>query len=187
MNENIQDRPAKVSARRRLIRGAFAAPAALTLYSGSAFAVTSNTCVARQVASPATVVDPATSANNGGADTYIRVQLRQKRPGPNQSTWVFGGDLLVAATLTTAQSSNSFLGSDNWYCYSASGSAGFLTGTVYSNSLATANPGGTPALLANSFVAIRVNSAGRIVGVTDAGLTSAVSHSCWSSFSRTLI
>lgn len=178
--------PNATSARRRLIRGAFSAPAALTLYSGSAFAATSLTCVARQVLTP---VNPNMSAS-AGADVYVRVQVRDKRSGQNRSTWVFGGDLLVAATLTTGQASNSFLGTDNWYCLTAGNNigntSGFTAGLVYTNSTATANPGGTPTLTANSYVAMRVDSSGKIVGVTTSANASAVSRSCWTSFSRTL-
>ena len=105
------------SARRRLVRGAFAAPAALTLMSGSAFAATSLSCVARQLTNPVQPTpDPATTANGGG-DNYIRVQLQQKftgAPSPaTQSTWVSGADLLLAP-VPPAVASGSFLGTNNW-------------------------------------------------------------------------
>jgi len=172
--------PGLHSARRRLIRGAFSAPAALTLYSGSSFAATSLTCVARQVASP---VDPTTRTTSATADIYLRVQLRSKGSGNARTTWVWGSDLLVAASLTIGQSSNSFLGTDNWYCLQAGSASGFTSGLVYLPAAATA--GGTPALV-NAFVAIRVDATGKIVGVTSAANASAVSRSCWTSFVRTL-
>lgn len=171
------------SARRRLIRGAFGAPAALTLYSGSVSAA-SLTCVARRVAAP---VNPGTTASATG-DIYVRVQVRSKRSGENRSRWVYGGDVLIAASLTTAQSGVSFLGSDNWYCLSAgsngSNQSGYTPGLVYTNAQATS--GGTPGLLANTFVALRFNASGQIVGVTDTAGASAVSRSCWTSFARTI-
>ncbi|MBK7277582.1 MAG: hypothetical protein IPI08_13850 [Betaproteobacteria bacterium] len=58
------------SARRRLIRGALAAPALMTLCSGSAFAAASTRCLANAQTMP----QPAPSGTPA-ADTYLRVQL----------------------------------------------------------------------------------------------------------------
>lgn len=168
------------SARRRLIRGAFAAPAALTLYSGSAQAATSLTCVARRVLNP---VNPAISTSDT-SDVYLRVQVRAKSTGngdnaANQSTWVSGADVLL---VTSGLPQNSFLGADNWYCLSAGNGSGYTAGLIYTNAEATANnKGGTP-VGNNTYIAIRVDSGGRIVGVTDTAQASAVSRSCWTSF-----
>jgi len=57
---------AKGRARRRLVRGVFAAPVALTLYSGSVAAV-SVSCVAKQADTPITPTD--------GDATFLRVPL----------------------------------------------------------------------------------------------------------------
>jgi len=182
---------AAVSARRKLVRGVFAAPAALTLMSGSAFAATSLSCVARQLTSPAQPTpDPALTANGGG-DNYIRVQLRQKFNGPpadatTQSSWVSGADLLLAP-VPPAIPSGSFLGTDNWYCYTAGpmATSGYTAGLIYTNAGAIdSSKGGPPALLPNQYVAVRFDNTGKIVGVTSAANTSAVSHSCWSSFAK---
>jgi hypothetical protein len=64
----IEGRPDKGSARRRLIRGAFAAPAVMTLYSGSV-AAASILCTDK---TPTTVPVVTTSA---ALDTYLRYQL----------------------------------------------------------------------------------------------------------------
>lgn len=190
MNENSQvpAPDAAVSARRRLVRGVFAAPAALTLYSGSAFAATSMSCVAKQVANP---VSPspelATSADNGGTDTYFRVQLRGKYKNANsnhqtpdyQSLWVKGSELAAAAPGGNA---GYFIGTSDWYCYIAGPNSGYDTKTVYTEAQATKTAkGGTPALV-NGFVAIRFDASGKVVGVIPATGSSAVSGSCWSSF-----
>lgn len=167
------------SARRRLIRGAFGAPAALTLYSGSV-AAASLTCVAKRVTNPVNP-DRSTSATS---DIYVRVQVRAKGSGLTRTTWVFGGDVLVAAALGIGQASNSFLGTDNWYCLTAGSSSGRTAGLIYTN--ADATTGGTPALLSNAFVALRFNASGQIVGVTTTAGASAVSRSCWTSFVRTI-
>lgn len=174
------------SARRRLIRGAFGAPAALTLYSGSALAATSLTCVAKRVRDGDP--NPPISSTN---TVFVRVQLRSKLTGANRSVWVYGGDLLVAASLTVANANMSFLGADGWYCFSAgngsSNNSGYTPGTVYLTTAAMqAVDATTPTPLANSYVAIRVDANGQIVGVTSTTGASAVSQSCWTSFVKTV-
>lgn len=165
------------SARRRLIRGAFGAPAALTLYSGSALAATSLTCVGRRVMNPVNP-DPTTSAT---ADVYLRVQVRAKGAADTRSTWVSGADILLA---TASSAANSFLGSSNWLCLSAGVASGYTAGLIYVDAEARAsNKEGEP-LPISSYVAVRVNQFGQIVGVTDTAQASAVSRSCWTSFTR---
>ncbi len=165
------------SARRRLIRGAFGAPAALTLYSGSALAATSLTCVGRRVLNP---VNPGPTPSPT-ADVYLRVQVRAKGAADSASTWVSGADILL---VTASQSTNSFLGSSNWLCLSAGSTSGYTAGLIYVDSEARAsNKGGDPQPI-SSYVAIRVNESGQIVGVTDTAQASAVSRSCWTSFTR---
>jgi hypothetical protein len=89
VNETMKDGTARATARRRLIRGAFGAPAALTLYSGNVFAQSSSTRALRnqflevQYPGPVdkTLVDSPT-------DTWIRVPVYRSR--------------IVAATTTVA-------------------------------------------------------------------------------------
>ena len=52
VNNDTQKAIAPSSARRRLVRGAFSAPAVLTLYSGSALAAASLTCRSNAIADP---------------------------------------------------------------------------------------------------------------------------------------
>lgn len=179
------------SARRRLIRGAFSAPAALTLYSGSSFAAASNgACLARRTSNP---VNPG-EVGSATSDVYMRVQVRAKGTGSGASRWVSGTDLLnVPLSFTPVPSpaiptSKSFLSSNNWYCLAAGdtsgNTSGYLPGQIYSDAAAIA--GGTPALVPNAFVALRVDSTGMVVGVTDTAGASALSRSCWTSFARTI-
>lgn len=173
------------SARRRLIRGAFGAPAALTLYSGSAMAAgTLLNCVGKRVINP---VNPGTTAT-ADADGYVRVQVKFKGTGSAYSAWVSGADVLAAASLATGQSGYSFLGVNNWYCLAvgdgSTNTSGYTAGLIYTDAATIA--GGTPAVLANNFVALRFNGSGQIVGVTTTAGASAVAASCWSSFRRTI-
>lgn len=176
------------SARRRLIRGAFGAPAALTLYSGSALAATSLNCVQKRVRDGDPNPGTSTSATT---DMFLRVQVYEKGNGSSRTTWVSGDALRLAASLSTGQASTvSFLGADGWYCLSAGNGSqnqsGYIAGTVYTNAGMLAINNVTPTPLANAFVAIRVNESGQIVGVTSTANASAVPRSCWTSFVRTI-
>ena len=78
MKHDKHDMQPTVSARRRLIRGAFAAPALLTLHSGSARAASSlGMCLVKANTSPATFA--AASAD----DNTFRYQLHTVRDSSN--------------------------------------------------------------------------------------------------------
>ena len=218
MKQDKHDMQPTVSARRRLIRGAFAAPAAMTLLSGSVAARSAINCVTKRVSSPEL---PALAAAEG--TTYVRVQLRKftGSAGGNvksnrTSRWVRGSDIVGKQ----AAGSSVYLTGTQWQLYDrdttgatsscditstnfnpASAYAGALTppGTIV-NSTPTENGsvvcdpvgGSSPKSIdstsevGDQWVAIRVNSAGDILGV--AGLNdpatgqSAVWQSCWTSF-----
>lgn len=186
-------------ARRKLVRGAFAAPVALTLHSGSAFAAASATCVARQVANP--VVTPSETV----AGTWLRVPVWKLNPTGtnNNSRWVSGSDILAIS----GPGSTNFIESGQWYCiFRQSGASTVISpgvvgeveakvgdildvkpssrGTGGSTSVpveAQPIPAGTP----NETIVVRFNERGDIVGVVGIGDThgsSAVAASCWSSF-----
>lgn len=168
------------SARRRLVRGAFAAPAALTLVSGSTLAAASSQCVANQVnsSSPA-LPGPTTSAT---ADTWVRVPVWSVGNGNgNLSTWVSGADMMP---LVNNNTSMCYLSSGQWQCLSAGASSGYTVGQIVSTQPTSRNS----TLARNgSYVAVRVDASGRIIGVVGVGTGgSAVGQSCWASFSVTV-
>lgn len=180
----------KRTARRRLIRGAFGAPVALTVFSGSAVAGTVN-CLANPPSTPLTQnIAPASDS-----DVFLRVQMRSKGNGSNNSTWVWGDDLLQAAGLV-GKPGYSFLNTDRWYCVSAgtggsgagANQTGYTAGTTYASTAAMLTINNvTPALLPGSYIAVRVDpSTGNIVGVTNMANASALTRSCWSSFVKTI-
>lgn len=190
MNQNLEEPTTRVSARRRLVRGAFAAPAALTLYSGSAFAENSMSCLTKEVTHP---TYPALSPNPpSSTDTYIRVRL-WTLPSDTPSTWVRGFDVVALQKLNTP---TPYISGSEWQCYfvgtpaavtMGSGSITPEAGTVYpgqpSYNLATPVQNG-------SYAALRVDITGKIVGVVGLGVgetgTSAVHQSCWTSFKPTI-
>jgi hypothetical protein len=176
------------SARRRLIRGAFAAPAALTLYSGSV-AAGSLSCVAAVVNH-----QPVDSAD-GSSTTYLRVPLRVLfESGTSDkilAKFVSAQDL---AMLAEGLAVSSYLSPDEWQCvYAAAGSGStnpFEAGHIYnSGEIEASSNGQSPEMNGSSeYVAVRVSADGNILGVQgfydDEGAvkTSAMAVSCWCSF-----
>jgi len=161
MSEKQQESGETVSARRRLIRGAFVAPTVLTLYSGGALAAASSKlrCVASQNAAPITT-GPAIAVDTTNS-TYVRVQLYVV----NGVYYVRGADLpaLRAAGLPSASQAQIF--------------------DITSNAL-TGSPVTTPNGLAaaTQYAVLRIDATGAVVGVGAGSGGSAIGKSCWTSF-----
>ena len=179
MNDNLQEPRTQGSARRRLVRGAFAAPAALSLYNGSAFATTSMTCVAREVNAVASdaIKYPAASTNS---DTYIRVRLyRLKKDASNYTTWVKGMDLGPWSLAGKTR----FLTDSQWLLFSKVGNSSYNLPTTV-----TTAPAETGYVLNQDgdWVALKLDEVGNIKGVVGIGANttgeSAVHKSCWTTF-----
>lgn len=179
MDENIDARNSVGSARRRLMRGAFSAPAVLTLYSGSVFAATSSQC---EIKGATTTTPPVTAAD----DQYLRYRLwaLQKVSGDNvgkiDSYYVQGSDLLmkVAQGFTP--------GSSQWQKFDV-GMNKLVDGPL-GQKPAKKKPDGTEnpnwALVqADQWVVLRVDNTGAIVGVGNVDAGFVVSDSCASSLS----
>jgi len=178
MNEIREESLGKFSARRRLIRGAFAAPAVLQLYSGGAFANASSArCVANQVAYPQ--FPTATTV----PDVWVRVQLWTLGSGGNFSAWVKGSDVIA---LVNGLSLYSYLQSAQWQCFVAANGCGYSVGQMLST---PPTKSGSSLAQNGSYVAVRVDSTGKIIGVVglDGSGGSAVRFAtCWASFTATL-
>jgi hypothetical protein len=179
VSEDFKDGSAKASARRRLIRGAFATPAILTLHSGSAFAASSAaSCLANQNASP---ISPA-PVRQQSDDTYLRYQLWTIRRKANQnvvSSWIKGAQLTAIANVTGMPA---FVGGSQWWQFLIGQNT--LTGSVAS-APPTYNATNQTFLQDGAWVVLRISAEGQLVGAgaTDAlGPGSAVAGSCWSSF-----
>ena len=202
MNDKPQDSRAVVSARRRLIRGAFAAPAALTLYSGGAFAAPSFTCVARQN-QPGNAINAPVNPNS----TFVRVRNFRLINGlslKNAAFFVSGAD--VASLLPPG---GSYLTSAQWQCVAITGTGlGFTIGTVYLNPRSAGGntvsgntspslglglnlepvfinprPGsGNSPVATKTFIGVRIDGGGKVVGVQNvfSGNT-ALTTTCWTS------
>ena len=151
------------AARRKLVRGVFAAPAIMTVCTGSAFAAASNLqCITNQVNNNPTTVPVA-----AGLDTWLRVRLRQKGSAP-VVYYVSGADIQIYKRTTNTV----YLSSTQWQL--------FNLGTNTTSGGAIADPVGTS--LSNSYAAVRFDAAGNVVGVgTGSTGTSALPGTCWNS------
>ncbi len=175
MNNKPHTSDVKVSARRRLLRGTFAVPAVMTLTSGSALATTSLTCVQK-------LNLPGKSITVGAAPNgtlWIRVPVWQKRHSTDRFTrFVSGGD--IASLLPRG----TYLPTGSWQCVSITGTTlGYTIGSTYTTSEANAISSIAMTKVANTFVAVRIDATGKVVGVEpNSTAASAMSASCWTSF-----
>jgi hypothetical protein len=161
MIDRQQESGEMVSARRRLIRGAFVAPTVLTLYSGGALAATSSKlrCVVSQNAKPITsgpaiIVDATNS-------TYVRVQL-----------YVVGGVFYVRGQDLPVARANSLPTTSQAQVFDIAANA--LTGSPVTtpNGLAPAT----------QYAVLRIDATGAVVGVGAGSGGSVIGKSCWTSF-----
>ncbi len=180
------------SARRRLIRGSFAAPAVLALHSGSAIAASSHVrCIINQVENPTTAVVPWTQVDDG---FYVRVQLHGHWESETKvgrldkvKAYYLQGSVIDAkiSTAATPQPVNLFLtGSTSWRKISL-GTGGAIAEVGPSG----ASPGNYLQLVPR-FVALRIGivtvdgiKTPEVRGLVDGNSGSAITaKSCWSSF-----
>lgn len=157
-------------ARRRLVRGAFAAPAVMTVFSGRALAQTSATCFAKNAA---TTVDPTTSSAT--TDIWFRVRVRKIGTGSNPlNNYVKLSEVAYSLQLsvtpfTYGGASYVRLNRDDNYA-------------MYSDQTAPSST--DPSTFRNKWVLLRFNEEAKVVGfggvVGSSG--SPMSTSCWTSF-----
>ena len=170
MNNDLKDRTATGAARRRLIRGVFAAPAALTLCSGSVYAATSTqACLANAVERPVDAPPDTT--------TWLRVEVWKLSAGNTASTWVWGDDLKF---LRADDTPDPYLTPSQWQCLSSAGNgSGYTFKQVVDK---TPSKGNQAPQRSGTYVAVRVDAQGKIIGIQgiETGGT-AVSLFCWES------
>lgn len=177
MTEKLLEPQPRDGARRKLVRGAFAMPAVLTLHSGSALANASATrCLVNQNRAALTLA--ATDA----ADNYFRYQLWVIKDGAGvaQSYWIKGADLTAYVRAQQAP----FVTGGQWWQFNPAGGYNVIVGSA-TTTAPTPIVGGSLSRAAR-WVALRVSSTGKIVGAGASdvsGTGSAVGYySCWQSF-----
>ncbi|MCY7315564.1 MAG: hypothetical protein LH480_08065 [Rubrivivax sp.] len=163
--------PTPQAARRKLVRGIFAAPAIMTVCSGSAFAASSSLrCLSNQV-----VNNPTTMPVTTALDSWLRVQLWSTGDGSKKSPYLYyvsGADLQTWKRPSTSV----YLGSSQWQLFNINtNSSGVQVGA----------PSG--AVRCSQYAAIRFDANGNVVGVgTGAAGSTALPGTCWTSFATTL-
>ncbi len=164
MNSPVESPKPNLAARRKLVRGVFAAPAIMTVCSGNAFANTSNLrCLARNVN-----VNTNATPKVGGLDTWTRVQLHQS----GTSYYVSGTH--VSSVFVNSNSVYPAVGSWLQIDGTTGAAIGSVTTTTPSNPMLNyTNP---------QYVVVRFDALGQVTGVGMAGNGANVGASCWNSF-----
>lgn len=168
VNDNMKDSSDTSSARRRLIRGSFAVPAVLTLYSGGALASKSSKCLAKATTSPSTK-DVVNVPGSSFPDTWSRVQLLF-----SGSTFIFTKASLGSLTLSSAFLSSSFV----WQKFGVDPADSIKYNKLYGNPHTNSPSGYSPS---TRWAALRFNNLGEVVGIGLSGSGSCVGSSCWTS------
>ena len=168
--QSPQERPnQQQAARRKLVRGVFAAPALMTVCSGSALASQSSIrCLARHVSDNTNVMPKV-----GSLDNWTRVQLHRADDG---KFYVSGSH--VASVFTTSNSVYPAVGT--WL--QIIGTAGATQGGPVGSALTVMPAGSTLTYPTPQYVVVRFDTAGNVTGVGKAGTGSNVGASCWNSF-----
>jgi hypothetical protein len=156
------------AARRKLVRGVFAAPAVLTVCNASATAVSSSLrCINNQVNGVSTVKTVGVTTS---LDAWLRVQLWSTGSGPSTLYYVSGADVHAYKRV----SNTAYIGSTQWQQFNISTNTGagtFLAGMP------------TGATRASQYASVRFDANGNITGVgTGAVGTAAMPGTCWTSF-----
>ncbi len=168
MNHNANQCDAKTSARRRLLRGALAVPAVMTLSSGSALAESSALKCASKLPDGVAV---------GPLDNFFRVQRYALTVGTETRYLVNRGDINFVAT-AQGFSAGTYGTGDLWILVA--------NGTGQDSWVGT----NTPSPETGTFVALRFTNVGTSFTVTglsedstpSSGTGKVMSGSCWSSF-----
>ena len=169
--QSPQDSPSQPQAsRRRLVRGVFAAPALLTVCSGSAMASqSSRQCLARHVADNTNITPKVSNS----LDTWTRVRLHKATDG---KYYVSGTELKAVF----ANSNSWWPNPGTWLGINAT--TGALVSGTYSTPQ-TATPSGATLIYSPvKYVVVRFDNAGKVTGVGTAGTGANVGASCWNSF-----
>lgn len=167
MNDETANTAGEKLARRRLLRGSFAAPVVLTMYSGGALALTSATCVAKAQTNPVTQGVATYVPPTPAPDTYLRIRLWIST---NNTYWLRYDQISAftgaAAIIATSNNYRQFIPSTN------------LLSTTAIN---VANPPGGTLTASDKWAALRFDGTGNLVGVGASGGGSAITGSCWTS------
>jgi hypothetical protein len=164
VNEPTQHPKPIQAARRKLVRGAFAVPAVITLTSGAPAAATSLTCFQKQF--DTTKGGPVLPPDGVGAGyDFVRIPFYKRTT--SDSLFIKGSDLEAIRNMAGGVASSSLAGPSAWQRVS-NGTAGAIV---------TWNPGlqSTP----SGHLVVRFDVDGNILGIGKGTSGSAIYGSCW--------
>jgi hypothetical protein len=162
--------------RRRLLRGALAVPAVLTVYSGSAFAVASHMRCLANANAPGSAQQNVPVSSNAQEGGLVRVGLHRFTRGNGNGNgntieyWLYGGDLPAGQGRASTLPSTT-----QWQQFDVD--ANRLIGDR-----GGAPAGGSMQISDSHFAAVLYDSEGFIVGVGSGPNGGAIGVSCWNSF-----
>lgn len=170
MTSPEQKQSPQQAARRKLVRGAFAVPAVMTVVSGSAVAAQSSlVCLANHVGSNTSVTPKV-----GSLDTYTRIQLHLATDG---KYYVSGSH--VSSVFNTSNSVYPALGT--WLEINVDTGAPATSGG-YTTPNSVMPSGATLNYQNPKYVVVRFDNEGNVTGIGTAGTGANVGASCWNSF-----
>jgi hypothetical protein len=170
VNSPVESPKPNQAARRKLVRGVFAAPAIMTVCSGNAFANTSNLrCLARNMTDMTNATPKV-----GGLDTWTRVQLHKATDG---KYYVYGTQVQSVFT----QSNSHYPGVGYWLGIDEATGNVHTAGT-WSTPSTSMPQGATLNYSTPKYAIVRFDATGSVTGVGNAGAGYNVGASCWNSF-----
>ena len=172
MQSPVETPTQKQAARRKLVRGVFAAPALMTVCSGSAWATGSSLrCLARHVTD-----NTSATPKVGDLDAWTRVQLHKATDG-----YYYVSGTQVASVYTTSNSVYPAAGF--WLKVDVTTGAVPATGAYSVATPSSVTPSGaTLSYTTPKYVIVRFDGAGNVKGIGTAGTGANVGDSCWNSF-----
>ena len=172
MKSPVETPTLKQAARRKLVRGVFAAPALMTVCTGSAWATGSSLrCLTRHV-TDGTSITPKV----GGLDAWARVQLHKAT-----DAFYYVSGTQVQSVYTT--SGSVYPAAGTWLKVDIATGAVPATGGYSVATPGTVAPtGATLSYTSPQYVVVRFDSAGNVKGIGTAGTGANVGDSCWNSF-----
>jgi hypothetical protein len=163
--------PSAAPSRRKLLRGALAVPAVLTVYSGGALATASfERCLANAQ------LHKRTETTSQTMDAWLRVRLYRSGPSGDRKFWVHGNDLNSPLISKGINHTAAVPKLGEYQQFDPRNSHNNLI----PDTVTTTPP--SDIKYVNRFAAVRLDSKGLVVGVGAGTEGSAIGQSCWSSF-----
>lgn len=159
---------ARQAARRKLLRGAFAAPAVLTLHSGSALATGSSLRCLQYQANTVPTTKPT-----GGMDAFVRVPVYPMTTNPNR--YFIKGSDVFGKWVTGRHKTTWGIASTQYQEFNPAATG--TTANKLIGSPVSIDPGLSSTV--TQYASLRFDANGNIMGIGTSGSGSAMPGTCW--------